>query len=290
MGASFLITLREGLEIALVLAIVTAYLVKSGRRGELRSVYTGAALAAVACIIAGVAVHAFTDGLEGKAEQITEGSLALAACAVLTWMIFWMRRNARSIGGELRAKVDAATTTQAITLLAFVAVAREGFETVLFLLGAEQGQASGASVVVGGLAGLAVAAVLGLLIYVGGRQINLGTLFRYTGIVMIFFAAGLFGKAFHEFREFFGFEQTAWLTAPMWTITSGAFASGTFHDFIEGLFGWSEDPERIRVIAYFAYLIPVMWLYISATSGSTPAAVAHPSATAAGVDVAAASR
>jgi high-affinity iron transporter len=286
MGASFLITLREGLEITLVLAIVTAYLVKTGRRSDLRAVYTGAVLAALACIVAGVLVHSFTDGLEGKAEQVTEGSLALAACAVLTWMIFWMRRNARSLGGELRAKVDAATTVKALTVLAFVAVAREGFETALFLLGAEQGNSTGSDVVIGGLAGLAVAAVLGLVIYAGGRRINLGTLFRYTGIVMILFAAGLFGKGVHEFREFFGFGETAWLTAPMWTITSGAFAEGTFHDFIQGLFGWSADPERIRVFAYLAYVIPVMWLYLSATSRSAPAAAAHPSAVPAGADVA----
>jgi high-affinity iron transporter len=283
MGASFLITLREGLEIALVIAIVTAYLVRSGRRDEMRSVVVGAALAAFVCIVAGVAVHAFTDGLEGKAEQLTEGMLAAASCAVLTWMIFWMRRNARSIGGELRAKVDAATTVKALTVLAFVAVAREGFETVLYLLGAEEGATSGRDVVIGGLIGLGVAAVLGWLIYVGGRHINLGTLFKFTGLLMILFAAGLAGRAVHEFREFLGFDETGTLTHPMWTITSGSLASGTFHDFIDGFFGWSSDPERIRVVAYFAYLVPVLWSYLATTTKSTPVVAAHPSAVTAGV-------
>jgi high-affinity iron transporter len=269
MGASFLITLREGLEIALVLAIVIAYLVKSSRRAEVQPVVIGSALAAAACVVAGVVVHIFVGELTGKAEQATEGLLALASCAVLTWMIFWMRRNARSLGGELRAKVDAATTVQALTVLAFVAVAREGFETVLFLLSAETQTASGSQVVVGGLLGLAVAAALGWLIYVGGRRINLGTFFKVTGVLMILFAAGLAGKAFHEFRELLGFER-GWLIDPMWNFTSGVLATGTFHDFIEGLFGWSADAERIRVLAYLSYAVPVLWLYLrsAATSAS----------------------
>ena len=285
MGASFLITLREGLEIALVLAIVTAYLVKSDRRSEIRPVLIGASLAALACIAAGVAVRSATNGLHGTAEQFTEGTLALASCAVLSWMIFWMRRNARSLGGELRAKVDSATTVQALTLLAFVAVAREGFETVLFLLGAEEGATSGRDVVIGGIIGLVAAAALGWVVYVGGRRVNLGTLFKVTGVLMILFAAGLAGRAAHEFREFLGFGETGLLTRPMWEITSGALAAGTFHDFIDGLFGWSENPERIRVLAYFAYLVPVLWSYVRSKPAtvSAPAVAAHPSAAAARV-------
>ena len=115
MGASFLITLREGLEIALVIAIVSAYLVKSGRRSDLRSILVGSALAGLVCIVAGVIVHLFTNELAGKAEQATEGSLALASCIVLTWMIFWMRRKLTIDGRKLApAKVDAATTGQAL--------------------------------------------------------------------------------------------------------------------------------------------------------------------------------
>ncbi len=268
MGASFLITLREGLEIALVLAIVTAYLVKSGRRDDLHLILVGSALAGAVCIVAGIIVHAFTDELVGKAEQATEGALALASCAVLTWMIFWMRRNSRSMGGELRAKVDAATTGRALALLAFIAVAREGFETVLFLLGAETQSATGGQVVIGGLIGLGIAAILGWLIYVGGRRIDLGTFFKITGVLMVLFAAGLAAKSVHEFRELAGFES-GWLIDPMWTITSGPLATGTFNDFIAGLFGWSAEPERIRVFAYFAYVIPVLVLYLRVPQTST---------------------
>jgi len=271
MGASFLITLREGLEISIVLAILIGYLVKTERRHQLHAVWLGTAVAAVACIIAGIAVHSVTDTLEGKAEQAVEGSLALCAAIVLTYMILWMRKNARTMGGHLRDKVDGATSVAAVATVAFVGVAREGFETVLFLLGAETGSASGAEVVIGGLLGLALSAVAGVLIYLGGSRIDLRTFFRYTGVLLILFAAGLVGKAFHEFRELLGLE-TGWLIEPMWTIESGTLAEGTTFDFLKGLFGWSADPERIRVITYFAYALPVLWLFLRPYS--TPAATA----------------
>ena len=257
MGASFLITLREGLEISIVLAVLVGYLVKTGRREHLSAVWIGSGIAAVACLIAGLAVHAATDGLEGKAEQAVEGTMALLAVVVLTLMILWMRKNAASMGGALRDKLDLATSATAVAVVAFVGVAREGFETALFLLSAENGSASSSDVVVGGLIGVAVSAVLGLLIYVGGRRLDLRAFFRWTGVLLILFAAGLVGKMFHEYRELLGFES-GWLIDPAWNITTGAFAEGTTHDFLKGLFGWSPDAERIRVITYVAYLLSLI--------------------------------
>lgn len=273
MGAAFLITLREGLEIAIVLAILATYLVKSDRRQRLRSVWLGSAIAIVACLIAGIIVHLATDGLHGKGEQAVEGALALSAAAVLTYMILWMRKNARTLGGHLRAKVDLADTSLALASVAFIAVAREGLETVLFLLGAETGSSSGAAVVVGGAIGLVVSSIIGLLIYVGGSRLDLGKFFRYTGLLLILFAAGLAGKAVHEFRELFEFE-TGWLINPMWTVATGAFAEGTLHDFLKGLFGWSPRPERIRVLTYIAYAVPALWLFLRPMPSDADSAVA----------------
>ena len=260
MGAAFLITLREGLEIALVLAILVSYLVKSGRRADVEHVWKGAGLAAALCIIGGLLFNAFVGEFAGKAEQFIEGTIAIAAAAVLTWMIFWMRKHSRDMGAELRSQIDAASTARALGTIAFVAVLREGLETVLFLISAETTSASGTSVVVGGLAGLAVAAVLGRLVYAGGNRLNLRTFFNVTGALLILFAAGLFGKFFHEYRELLGFES-GWLVSPAWTVTSGAWATGTFYDFMKGFFGWHNEAENIRVIAYFAYLLPVGWLF-----------------------------
>lgn len=272
MGASFLITLREGLEIALVLAILIAYLVKSGRAAESVAVWKGAGAAAVMCLVGGIAFHVFVGEFEGKAEQFIEGTIAILAASVLTWMIFWMRKNSRGLGAELRAQVDRADTQTALATIAFVAVLREGLETVLFLISAETASASGASVVVGGLLGLVVAAVLGRLVYAGGNKLNLRAFFNATGVLLILFAAGLFGKFFHEYRELLGFES-GWLVEPAWTITSGAWSSGTFYDFMKGFFGWHNEAENIRVIAYFAYLIPIGWAFLRggrAESATTP--------------------
>ncbi len=268
MGASLLITLREGLEISLVLAILISYLVKSNRRSDIADVWRGTALATAVCVVGGIAFHIFVGEFQGKAEQFIEGTIAILAASVLTWMIFWMRGHARDMGTQLRAQIDAASTHKALVTIAFVAVLREGLETVLFLLSAETSNSSGSQVVVGGLIGLAIAAVLGRLVYVGGNKIKLSTFFNITGALLILFAAGLFGKFFHEYRELLGFES-GWLFEPAWTITSGAWSSGTFYDFMKGFFGWSADPENIRVIAYLAYLVPVVALYARATKGKS---------------------
>jgi high-affinity iron transporter len=260
MGAAFLITLREGLEISLVLAILLGYLVKIGRSDRTQAVWMGTGIAAAICVVAGVAVHLATKGLHGTAEAVVEGTLALLACGVLTWMILWMHKNARTMGGHLRTKIDSAQTGGAIATIAFIAVAREGFETVLFLLGAETGTATGGQVIAGGVLGLAVSAVVGVLIYRFGKNIDLRTFFRYTGVLLILFAAGLAGKVVHEYGELLGL--SGWLFDPAWTITSGAFATGSFYDFLEGLFGWSSDPERARVLVHLAYLLPVLTLFL----------------------------
>lgn len=263
MGASFLITVREGLEVSLVLAILIAYLVKTGRGREIGAVWRGAGSAALLCLAVGLIIFAAVGGLHGTAEQIVEGSIAIAAASVLTWMILWMRTNARSLGAELRGKVDAATTVGALAIVAFVATVREGLETALFLLSAENGSASGAEVVVGGLLGLLVAAALGWVVYRGGNRLNLRRFFQITGVLLILFAAGLAGKAVHEFREALG--VTGGLANSAWTVESGPWAKGTFHDFMNGFFGWHAEAEWIRVIAHFGYLIPVMWIFLRPT-------------------------
>ena len=270
MGSSLLITLREGLEIALVLAVVVAYLNRIGRSDRIGAVWAGAAAAAGVCIAAGLAFNRFVGEFEGAWEQLIEGTLALGAALVLTWMIFWMRGHARGIATELHARIDRAVerSPEAVAMVAFVAVAREGFETVLFLLGAETASASGAQVVVGGLIGLGIAAVVGFLVFLGGGRVDIKRFFNWTGLLLILFAAGLAAKAVHEFRELFGLEGT-WYSKPVWEITEGPLASGFTYDLLKGLFGWSADPERIRVAAYLAFVIPALWLYYRRTPSTT---------------------
>jgi high-affinity iron transporter len=211
-------------------------------------------------LIAGTAIYLAVSGLNGKVEQAVEGTIALVAAAVLTQMIFWMRKNSQNLSAELRAKVDKSAKTALFTI-AFVAVVREGLETVLFLLSAETSSASGTSVVLGGLIGLVAAVILGVAIFAGGRKVNLKQFFNITAVLLIMFAAGLAGKAVHEYRELIGWEN-GWLVQPAWEMAEGSlWQSGTFYDFMKGFFGWHYAAENIRVITYFAFLLPTLYFY-----------------------------
>ena len=251
MGSSFLITLREGLEASLVISILLTYLAKTNRHDETKSVWLGTIAATIACLVAGIAVYVLVDGLNGNVEYAVEGTLALAAVLVLTQMIFWMRANARNMTADLRKKVETSSKTALVTI-AFVAVAREGLETALFLLSAKTVTASGSSVVIGGLIGLLAAIAIGIFVFKAGSRVNLKTFFNVTAILLLMFAAGLAGKT-----------ESGYLIESAWTIESGIWsAGGTFYDFMKGLFGWHANPERVRVITYFVYLIPVLALYL----------------------------
>jgi high-affinity iron transporter len=260
MTSSFLITLREGLEATLIVAILLTYLSKTNRKADARYVWSGTFAAVVACLIAGTAIYLAVDGLHGKVEQAVEGTIALVAAAVLTQMIFWMKKNSQNLSVELRAKVDASAKAALFTI-AFVAVVREGLETVLFLLSAETSTASGSSVVLGGFIGLVASIILGIAIFAGGRKVNLKQFFNVTAVLLILFAAGLAGKAVHEYRELIGWEN-GWLVQSAWNMTEGSlWQSGTFYDFMKGFFGWHYAAEKIRVITYVAFLLPTLYFY-----------------------------
>jgi high-affinity iron transporter len=187
---------------------------------------------------------------------------------VLTWMIFWMGRQARKIKGDLQTKVDAALAAGsgfALGLIAFVAILREGLESALFLLSATVGEDSNGAVFLGGLIGLSAAAALGYLVYMGSRRINLRLFFRVTGILVLLFAAGLLAKGIHEFQEV-GLIPTA--LEHVYDVTSVAFLNpdaSTFGEFLSGLFGWSPNPSIEMLIAYFAYIIPVGTIFLRQT-------------------------
>lgn len=275
MGSSFLLMLREGLEAALIVAIVLAYLRTLGRKEEFKTVWAGVAGGVLVALVAGVAIFSAVGGLEGESEEIVEGVIAFTAAGVLTWMIFWMARQARSIKGNLQSKVDAALAAQsttALALIAFVAILREGLESALFLLSATVGTDSNNAVFAGGIVGLAAAAVIGYLVYLGSRRVNLRSFFRVTGILVLLFAAGLLAKGIHEFQEV-GYIPTA--LEHVYDVSSVTFLNpdeSTVGDFLKGLFGWSPNPSIEMVIAYFAYLVPVGSIFLRRTRG-VPATV-----------------
>ena len=261
MLAAFLITLREGLEAALVVSILIAYLVKTDRRSAVRFVWVGVGAAAVFSLAVGGSLAVAADRLPEQAQAAFEGVMALLAVAFVTWMVFWMARNARALKGELHAHVDkaAAAGAGAVAAMAFIAVSREGFETALFLWSSLQTTGGGWVAILGGLLGLAVAVALGLLIYRGALRVNLATFFKWTGIALIVIAAGVFTYGIHELQEaglLFGEDSIAF-------DISGALPEDSVqYALFRGLFAVRTVPSWLEVFAWFAYLVPTMWLFL----------------------------
>ena len=269
MGATFVIALREGIEAALIVSIVLAYLRQLGATDRDRLVWLGTVLAVVLSVGVGTAVFVAGAEFEGTAEQIFEGLVTLAAVGVLTWMIFWMRRQGARIKSELHDKVDTALVTGGLALagLAFFAVLREGVETALFLYAAAKGTAvegtdvAPAAQVIGAILGLALAVVLGALLYRGGIRMNLRSFFRVTGLLLIVVAAGLFAFSLHELQE------AGWLPlldTHAFDISSNLPDDAGAGAILRGLVGYHADPTWLEVVGWAAYLVTVGGLFLRA--------------------------
>jgi high-affinity iron transporter len=267
MGAAFLITLREGIEAALVVSIILAYLNTIGRRDRHGAVWAGAGGAIAVSLVAGtvlfLTVGAISETSERTAE-IIEGVGSLLAVAVLTWMIFWMRRQARYIKGDLQEKVDmalASGSTLALGALAFFVVVREGLETALFLFGTIREEVVGSVALgyVGAILGLAVAVLLGFLIYKGGIRLNLRTFFKITGALILVVAAGLFAYGIHELQE------VGWITfgtATAFDISGVLSDEGTVGALLRALIGYNADPTVLEFVGWLGYLLVTGFLFL----------------------------
>jgi len=261
MFATFFLMLREGLEAALIVGIIAAYLVKIGRRDALDKVAVGVLAALGLSIAIGVGVHLTIERLPLAVQATLEGLAAVLAVGVLTWMLFWMRRQGRALKGELEQDVETALTKnsqRALVALAFIAVIREGIETVLFLIPIMSFNGVGVDTVLGGFVGLGVAAVVGWAIFVAGARVNLRRFFTITGTVLIFVSAGLVAYAIAEFGE-----------TGLITNTGVAFDlqgllpdTGALGSILRGLFGYRAAPTPLELIGYVAYLVPVLFLFI----------------------------
>jgi high-affinity iron transporter len=266
MLTALLIMLREGFEAALVVAIVYAYIRRIGRRDLVGPMWQGMAAAAALSIGAGIAVHLTVENLTGQPRLLAFAAVSLLAVIVLTWMIFWMRRQARLIKGELQDSVDQAIAGRgddariAVMTVAFLAVAREGLEAALFLIAAATTE-DGWAVLIGGLIGLAGASVLGALVVLGGRRLPMRQFFTVTGLILIVFAAGLVSRTV-LWLQAAGELGTVWnnvydLTAYRWLTVSTE--SGRF---LGAMFGWDPRPSIEQVIAYVLFLVTVAWLFL----------------------------
>jgi high-affinity iron transporter len=276
MLTALLIMLREGFEAALVVAIVYAYIRRIGRRDLVAPMWQGMAAAAALSVTAGVVVHLTVENLQGEPRLLAFAAVSLLAVVVLTWMIFWMRRQAHKLRGELHGSVDQAIAGGdarfAVMTVAFLAVAREGLEAALFLIAAATTE-EGWAVLVGGLIGLAIASVLGALVVLGGRRLPMRQFFTVTGLILIVFAAGL-GSRSVLWLQAAGELGTVWnnvydLTTYRWLTVSTE--SGRL---LGAMFGWDPRPSIEQVVAYLLFLVTVAWLFLrsprSARAGANP--------------------
>ena len=253
MAQPFLITLREGLEMALIVVIVLAYLKRAGYTQLYSRVWQGVALATGVSLFGGAILFGFGKELEGQAEEVFEGTAMLLAVAVLTWMIIWMKGQAHHIRGHLETQMEQAITggsTLALVAIPFLAVGREGLETALFLFGASN-TATPAETTIGGLLGLTGAIILGWFIYKGTHTINLRNFFSITGVLLIVFAAGLLAHGIHEIQEA-GYLPI--FIEHVWDINSFLDENSTFGSFLKGIFGYNGNPSLLEVVAYPLYL------------------------------------
>ena len=264
MIASFVITFREALEAALIIGIVAAYLRKVGRREMERYLFIGVAGAILASVLAGALFLLIYGGLEGRAEEIFEGIASLSAAAVLTYMIFFFAKHAKGIRGELQSKVDASLgrgSAWGIAALAFLAVFREGVETVLFLGAIAIKEPL--STLAGLIAGIGAVVALSIAMFAGIYRLDYSKFFKYTSVILVIFAAGLVATGVHELNE-------AGIIPPViehvWDINPPPNEDGTYpalHEkgiigsMLKSLIGYNGNPSLTEVIAYLGYWLVV---------------------------------
>jgi len=258
---NFLIGLREGLEASLVVGILVAYLVKTGRRHLLPKVWLGVAIAVGISLGVGAILTYGPRGLSFEAQEAIGGVLSLVAVGFVTWMVFWMARTARSLRGELEGKVDQAVAVggTSLMLVALLAVGREGLETALFLWAAAKAAGSTTQPLLGGALGLIVAVVLGLLFYRGTLRLNLSRFFRWTGALLIVVAAGVLSYGIHDLQEagiLPGLNTLAFDVSEQ--IPPGSFLA----TILKGTINFSPRTSVLEAIAWTLYLIPTMFLFL----------------------------
>jgi high-affinity iron transporter len=257
---TFVIGLREGLEASLIVGIIAAFLRKQGRLDLLRWVYAGVATAIVLCVGVGVALRVLSHDLPQRQQEGLETVVGVLAVGMVTYMVVWMRRHSRDLKGVLEgATADALSVGseragRALVAMAFLAVLREGFETVVFLLAAFNETGSGTSPVLGAIIGILVAVALGWGIYRGGVRLNLSKFFRVTGLVLVLVAAGLVMTALHTAHE------AGWLNAGQrqtfdlsWLVRPGSVRAS----LLTGILGLQAQPVVIELAGWLVYLVPV---------------------------------
>jgi high-affinity iron transporter len=287
---NFLIGLREGLEASLVVSILIAYLVRTERRQLVDRIWLGVGAAVALSLALGAALTFGTTTLTFQAQEAIGGFLSIVAVGLVTWMIFWMAAHARHLRGELHAKVDDAVDRGgwALAFVAFLAVAREGLETALFLWSAVRASGGGASPLLWAALGLATSVVLGWLIYRGALRLNLASFFTWTGAALVVVAGGVLAYGVHDLQEagiLPGLNNLAF------DVSTTIPPSSWYGTLLKGTLNFSPATTWLQLVAWVGYVVPVMWLFLrkvrptrraagTTTPASAPVAMTDPTLTA----------
>lgn len=269
MLANFLIGLREGLEASLIVSILVAYLVKTHRRSEIKYIWAGVAAALAVVVAVFAAITVIFDQLSFFWQEVVGGTLSIIAAAMVTWMIFWMRKTARTLKRELEGQLATALELgpSALLAIAFVTVGREGLETAAIMWSTIVGSTT-AGPFVGAASGIGVAVILGYLIYRGALHINLSKFFTVTGALLIVVAAGVLAYGIFDLQEagiLPGFSNRAF-------DVSAAIPPGSWYGtLLKGTVNFQPDPSWLQVIAWTCYIVPVMFLFFAGANTSRPA-------------------
>ncbi|WP_181795740.1 iron uptake transporter permease EfeU [Streptomyces sp. WELS2] len=263
MFSNYLIGLREGLEASLVVCILIAYLVKTGRRDAIKPIWAGIGVAIAIAMGFGCALEFGSQELTFQVQEALGGSLSIIAVGLVTWMVFWMRRTARNLRSELHGKLDAALKlgTGALVATAFLAVGREGLETALFVWASVHAASDGTPRPLVGVAlGLATAVLLGWLFYRGALKINLAKFFTWTGGMLVVVAAGVLAYGFHDLQEA---DWVPGLNNLAFDISGAIPPDSWYGTLLKGVFNFQPDPTVVQITVWALYLVPVLGLFLS---------------------------
>ncbi|MGW4161808.1 iron uptake transporter permease EfeU [Streptomyces sp. NPDC004788] len=269
MFGNYLIGLREGLEASLVVCILIAYLVKTGRKDALRPIWIGIGVAVGLALAFGAGLEFGSQELTFEAQEALGGSLSILAVGLVTWMVFWMRRTARHLKAELHGKLDAALQmgTGALVATAFLAVGREGLETALFVWASVRASSDGTyAPLVGVVLGLLTAVFLGWLFYRGALKINLAKFFTWTGGMLVVVAAGVLAYGVHDLQEA---DFLPGLASKAFDISATIPPDSWYGTLLKGVFNFQPDPTVVQVTVWALYLIPTLAIFL-APIGSGP--------------------
>jgi high-affinity iron transporter len=275
--ANLLIGLREGLEAALVIGILVAYVVKIRRRDVLPRIWLGVGLAVAISLALGGVLTFGAYGLSFQAQELVGGSLSIFAAGFVTWMIFWMLQTSRTLSRQLRGDIDRNLDGAGwgLVFVAFLAVGREGIETAVFIWAAVQATGTSTLPMLGATVGIAAAIVLGWLIYRGIVRIDLGKFFAYTGLFLIVVAGGVLAYGVHDLQEA---GILPGLNSLAFDVSRAVPPDSWYGTLLKGTVNFSPATTWFQAAVWGAYVVPVTTVFIAILRRQRPSAAAEPAA------------